>query len=290
MNPGDFLYFPAGIWHKVETLETGVSLNVSLMGMSYADHIASSIKHILNKEERFREVPCNFFNDAESKMESLLKEVVGGGDGSGSSSLLKRLSGSAILPPFIKGEAANTEIVEGGDDKEEKSSDSGEELEEEEESNASEEEESEEEEEEENGEEEDEAIALKEFSNAFGDLAARAALGNNEPPIKAIFSPLGLLLQQSEVSGSHEPIDKHSFIVNINYAGDENYASTIRKVFLCNDEERIIMELILKYQSCKKKRIEVDPFFYSLLEGKGSAEAVKRVFSALFYFGFLVQG
>ncbi|GMH54383.1 hypothetical protein TrRE_jg7756, partial [Triparma retinervis] len=29
MNPGDFMYFPAGMWHSVETLSPGMSLNIS---------------------------------------------------------------------------------------------------------------------------------------------------------------------------------------------------------------------------------------------------------------------
>eukprot|EP00978_Attheya_sp_CCMP212_P047791 scaffold430725_cov63-Attheya_sp.AAC.1 len=36
LETGDTLYFPAGMWHKVETVEPGVSINISLMGMNYA--------------------------------------------------------------------------------------------------------------------------------------------------------------------------------------------------------------------------------------------------------------
>lgn len=54
MNPGDVLYFPAGMWHKVETIEAGVSINISLMATSYASLICQSLNHILHKDERFR--------------------------------------------------------------------------------------------------------------------------------------------------------------------------------------------------------------------------------------------
>ena len=37
LRPGDVLYFPSGMWHTVETVEDGVSLNVSLMGTTYAE-------------------------------------------------------------------------------------------------------------------------------------------------------------------------------------------------------------------------------------------------------------
>ena len=31
MNPGDMLYFPADMCHSVETIEEGISINMSLM-------------------------------------------------------------------------------------------------------------------------------------------------------------------------------------------------------------------------------------------------------------------
>jgi len=36
MNPGDMLYFPAGMWHSVETIEEGILINISLMSVNYA--------------------------------------------------------------------------------------------------------------------------------------------------------------------------------------------------------------------------------------------------------------
>jgi hypothetical protein len=47
MRPGDVLYFPAGMWHKVETLEYGVSMNVSLMGTTYATLVCEALQHLL---------------------------------------------------------------------------------------------------------------------------------------------------------------------------------------------------------------------------------------------------
>eukprot|EP00957_Ditylum_brightwellii_P164221 12502740-Ditylum_brightwellii.AAC.1 len=37
LYPGDVFYFPSGMWHKVETIKEGISLNVSLMGTTYAN-------------------------------------------------------------------------------------------------------------------------------------------------------------------------------------------------------------------------------------------------------------
>ncbi|KAL3808536.1 hypothetical protein ACHAXA_002703 [Cyclostephanos tholiformis] len=47
LYPGDVLYFPAGMWHTVETLEAGISLNVSLMGTSYAKLVCEGLQHLL---------------------------------------------------------------------------------------------------------------------------------------------------------------------------------------------------------------------------------------------------
>lgn len=77
MDAGDILYFPAGMWHKVETLEYGVSINISLMGSTYASLICRSLEHILLKSDDWREVICS--NDCGSnvleKVKNLMKEL-----------------------------------------------------------------------------------------------------------------------------------------------------------------------------------------------------------------------
>jgi hypothetical protein len=55
LETGDILYFPAGMWHKVETVEPGVSINISLMGMNYATLVCQALQHLLLKETAWRE-------------------------------------------------------------------------------------------------------------------------------------------------------------------------------------------------------------------------------------------
>lgn len=55
MNPGDMLYFPAGMWHSVETIEEGISINISLMSVNYASLVSSAIHHILIKKDAWRQ-------------------------------------------------------------------------------------------------------------------------------------------------------------------------------------------------------------------------------------------
>jgi len=51
MNPGDMLYFPAGMCHSVETIEEGISINISLMSVNYASLVSSAIHHFLIKKD-----------------------------------------------------------------------------------------------------------------------------------------------------------------------------------------------------------------------------------------------
>eukprot|EP00816_Leptocylindrus_hargravesii_P001269 CAMPEP_0196816360 /NCGR_PEP_ID=MMETSP1362-20130617/54907_1 /TAXON_ID=163516 /ORGANISM="Leptocylindrus danicus, Strain CCMP1856" /LENGTH=587 /DNA_ID=CAMNT_0042193657 /DNA_START=9 /DNA_END=1772 /DNA_ORIENTATION=+ len=80
MKPGDMLYFPAGMWHCVETLEPGVAINVSLMATNYASMVSSAIQHILLKEDRWREAVVDNSLDggpncAVAKLNNLLQEL-----------------------------------------------------------------------------------------------------------------------------------------------------------------------------------------------------------------------
>jgi hypothetical protein len=47
LRPGDVLYFPAGMWHKIEVLEPGVSMNISLMATNYATLTCQALQHYL---------------------------------------------------------------------------------------------------------------------------------------------------------------------------------------------------------------------------------------------------
>jgi len=76
MRPGDVLYHPAGIWHKVSTIEPGVSINVSLMAASYAEVVAAGVRHVLEGKEEYRQ---------------RVVDIPGGGGGGGALDELGRL-------------------------------------------------------------------------------------------------------------------------------------------------------------------------------------------------------
>ena len=55
LDAGDVLYFPAGLYHEVESLDDdNVSLNVSLVAPSWAEVITSSLRHALLGRDDFR--------------------------------------------------------------------------------------------------------------------------------------------------------------------------------------------------------------------------------------------
>ena len=59
LEPGSVLYVPAGYWHKVECLEEdSLSINVSLMGSTWADLIADSLRQRLLCHSEARSPIC----------------------------------------------------------------------------------------------------------------------------------------------------------------------------------------------------------------------------------------
>ena len=54
LGPGDVLYHPAGVWHRVECLEDSVAINVSLVGASLAELVGSAVTQMLCVDSRWR--------------------------------------------------------------------------------------------------------------------------------------------------------------------------------------------------------------------------------------------
>jgi hypothetical protein len=77
LYPGDCFYFPSGMWHCVKTIEPGVSLNVSLMGTSYASLVSEALQHVLvGKDQRWREIVTSRPGDMDGSQR--LQELMGG--------------------------------------------------------------------------------------------------------------------------------------------------------------------------------------------------------------------
>ena len=82
LYPGDVLYHPAGLWHRVECLEDSISINVSLVGSSLADLCGGAVQQLLWKHQggRFRRAVCvrdslAAMREAEGALEALKAAV-----------------------------------------------------------------------------------------------------------------------------------------------------------------------------------------------------------------------
>jgi hypothetical protein len=56
LGPGDVLYHPAGIWHRVKVLEPGISINISLMASNYATLVCQSLQQYLLQRPAWRQL------------------------------------------------------------------------------------------------------------------------------------------------------------------------------------------------------------------------------------------
>ena len=101
LHPGDCFYFPSGMWHKVETVEPGISLNVSLMGTTYAKLMSEALQHLMiGSDEGWREIVTsrsggeedvtNHLNCLMSKLPEVINEFVNKG------------GAQNILPPALQ--------------------------------------------------------------------------------------------------------------------------------------------------------------------------------------------
>lgn len=100
LKPGDALYFPAGMWHKIEVLEPGVSINVSLMATNYANVTCQALQHLLLQRDEWRQVLVHGGADVEANALDHLKKLL-----QDLPSVVEEFTtqggASAILPPVL---------------------------------------------------------------------------------------------------------------------------------------------------------------------------------------------
>ena len=61
LEAGDTMYHPAGIWHKVECIEDSISINISMIGASYAEVVCCGLQQLLWERRQYRQ-PVNTMN------------------------------------------------------------------------------------------------------------------------------------------------------------------------------------------------------------------------------------
>lgn len=56
LRPGDLFYFPAGCWHRVVAQEDSISVNISLVGQTWADLASDMVRHLLWRHDDWRSI------------------------------------------------------------------------------------------------------------------------------------------------------------------------------------------------------------------------------------------
>jgi hypothetical protein len=230
VKPGDVLYFPAGMWHMVETIEPGVSINVSLMASNYATVTCQALQHFLLKDEKWREpVLNNETTNVVENLKQLLKELP---------DQIRELEregrgAEAILPPVLQ---YPPKFEMGNEDEAWETVDEREDNDEDDDDNIDEHEEEEKEEHGQYGSDDDETsndildpMDFDEYPKEWDFHTCTTKLTRN---------PLACLTRLDEVSSFYEgkkPRDESLFVLNFNYAGNEMHQSTVRKVFRVKD-------------------------------------------------------
>ena len=76
LSPGDSLYFPAGMWHKVECEEDSISINLSIKAMRYCDLVSSAIRQVMFQSEMWRSEICgDTLGQLPEMVEKLVKDI-----------------------------------------------------------------------------------------------------------------------------------------------------------------------------------------------------------------------
>jgi len=266
LTPGDMLYFPAGMWHKVETLEPGVSINVSLMATNYAAVTAQAIQHFLLQDDAWRETivsgPTSARDTALEHLEKLLNDLPEKIEG-----FIKQNGAEAILPPVVRFPPRLDLSKEDGN---------GEwnDIDEDDEQNECDEEPQDYQDDDELGMNDEGNEIDKKLSEMFGCQVVHVLSFERpegwslswDPASDYIRNPLAHVVSIDQVrnyySPNNETYDKY-WLLNINYAGNEMQESAVR-VILKDDKNPL--ELMSTADNDKRRqpsfRTKIECFLY----------------------------
>jgi hypothetical protein len=228
LEAGDVLYFPAGMWHQIEVLEPGVSINCSLMATNYATLVCQSLQHVLLRRPEWRASICRPVASPTSSKESPAPTVTDTLQG-----LLQQLpeiisewtqqygAAQGILPPVLQHGRIDAE--EDGIAEPDESVDASSSMDEQ------------------GSEVDDPIVDLSEEPPSDFDLSP-ATLAEKLKTQRLTRNPLALMLNEQELLRHYKPTngstDGQVYILNVNYAGNEGHQSHFR-VRLQSDEAKL---------------------------------------------------
>ena len=238
LKPGDVFYFPAGMWHNVETVEEGVSINVSLMATNYATLFCQSLQHLLLKDDGWREAVVNSEGciSAPERLQSLmstLPQILGKFEENGGARAI--LPPALLQPPQFRVVGGDDESnLENMNDEETSNPDENGDQDEDESSNEGVESMEGEGEEENN---DDNVVDCETFDGPDGKCMVSLKSGQFTK------NPLATLLRMKDITKyySDEKEEKGNnnnlYVLNVNYAGNEVMESSVRTILKAGDDD-----------------------------------------------------
>jgi hypothetical protein len=243
VRPGDVLYFPAGMWHKVECIEPGVSINVSLMATTYAHVIGQAVQHLLLERDEWRRTvachparPHGVLDHVQQLLQDLPKLLQ-------SYTEINNLP-QCILPPILQ---CPTKFASTGNDDHE--------------------EEGEDDDHDEDGDQK--AVDVDDLCESYQDRDLVVSVSDFQFPedwkknlddkVNSILikNPLARLTRMDEIKKfydqrQHQPQQQNNgkqddasllFVLHVNYAGNEMLESAVRVVFRDNAKSKCLNQL-----------------------------------------------
>jgi Cupin superfamily protein len=240
LYPGDVFYFPAGMWHTVQVIEPGLSLNISLMASNFANVTCQALQHCLLQRDEWRQ--CLVHNEPArinvvKHLQSLLDTLPG---------IIRELTQEyqlpqAILPPALRSSAlASTITLQRRNDSDDDDEDGDE-----------------------DNDEEDKMVLVSAFVPPPGS-PSRMKAKELEQWLKSrrlVKNPLAKLLREkSEIRRCDEDDcddadddDGHNggdaeiaCVLNVNYAGNEIHESCLRVRLLVNTSALHVIEDLIR--------------------------------------------
>jgi len=280
LYPGDVFYFPSGMWHTVETVEPGVSLNVSLMGTTYANLVCEALQHLMvGSDEGWREVvTCRPGENGASSSNRRLEGLLGGLSTLVNNFVTKQGGARSLLPPALchppLGQEEESEDESGGEIDDDCNSN------EEEKQGSSDEQLMEEESDDHEGEDaNDDGPPTSGIIVSIDDFEGPPEWIHSRPPYaKLVKNPLASLIAMSEITRAigqkPQECDKQKevtkqYVLNVNFAGNEMMESHVRVILETSNPSTI--DQMDRYLNCEA-------------QGLDSGQAMTPL--CLFYYGY----
>jgi len=289
LYPGDCFYFPSGMWHTVETIEPGISLNVSLMGTTYAQLVSESLQHLLSQHEEWREVVTSRPGDNEETGSSHLQGLLSGLSQVVDDFVNKQGGAQSILPPAL----CHPPLRQEGDDDEAEDTLSNADSEcKEDNSSCDEKDEAMNDQKmdhmSDNDEDEEDDSPVSGMIISIDNFESPVGWSSSQPSnAKLIKNPLACLIAMSDIDSDDDKQkqrDVKQYILNVNYCGNDMMESHIR-VILESTSPNIIDQMDW-YLECEAKGLDAGQLFNN---SNGNASSSSRYLPpppVLFYFGY----